>query len=166
MSSTGLNGETMNLATHPRTLLAILVGLGCADCRHYAASTPRTVHENDHGANFERIFGETPPPGVSVVNSVVITYASRPGVVTTDDFEFELLATRAWIDAQIEKWSLSNGLMPGEFERRKSGAKPWYTPKPADQYDAQRDASSVGYFHLLVDREPVEERFRVFASKH
>ena len=145
---------------------AVLTGAYLAGCQRYAASTPRTVHEGDNAGNYERVFGEPPPAEVSVVNSAVVTYSSRPGVVTTDDFEFELLVPRVWITRTIEKYSLGTGLLPGEFERRKSGAKPWYAPEPADQYGAHRDMSSVGYFHLLVDRDPVGARFRVFVSKH
>ena len=38
-------------------------------------------------------------------------------------------------------------------------------PKPGDQGAAHRDLGSVGYLQLLVDGEPVGERFRVSVSK-
>src|SRR6185295_16187362 len=67
-------------------------------CSEYSAATPREYFEKDHAANFERILGDPPPKDVTVVNSVVVAYAWRLGVVTTDDWEIEVLAPRNWLE--------------------------------------------------------------------
>lgn len=71
-------------------LFGVLVFLG--GCRSYTQNTPREYFEGDNAANYQRVFGEFVPPDVTVVNSVVVGHAWRPGVVTTDDFAFELIA--------------------------------------------------------------------------
>ena len=64
------------------------------------------------------------------------------------------------------------GMCDGEFiERqiasRRERARAWYAPKPLDQYDLYRDASSFGYVHMLVQKEGESDgRQRVFISKH
>ncbi|HEX7860449.1 MAG TPA: hypothetical protein VF773_09000 [Verrucomicrobiae bacterium] len=79
-----------------RALTLFILVVVFAGCRSYTASTPSQVDEGDHSANYTRVFHEPVPYDVTVVNSVVVTYSFRPGVVTTDDFEFEC-------------WSLLNG---------------------------------------------------------
>src|SRR5438874_2319758 len=85
-------------------------------CQHYADSTPRRYLEADHDANYRRVFRSPVPEDVTIVNSVVITYAWRPGVVTTDDFEFELLVPEDWIKQRCKKWYLYK--QTGEFAKR------------------------------------------------
>ena len=147
-----------------------MVAAALAGCRSYVESTPSKVLEGDDPANYTRVFREPLPSDVTVVNSAVVTYAVRPGVVTTDDFEFELLVPRPWIQKATKRFYL--GKSEGEFIQKELGsrrknARPWYAPKPLEQYDLYRDASSVGYVHMLVQKEgEVDGRQRVFISKH
>jgi len=153
-----------------RALSLIILAITLVGCRSYVESTPRQYLEGDHPANYARIFRESIPSDVTVVNSAVITYSFRPGVVTTDDFEFELTAPPQWIEKEAKRFYL--GKNDGEFIQKELGARraharPWYAPKPLDQYDLYRDATSVGYVHMLVQKEPeTDGRHRVFISKH
>ena len=148
-------------------LLTVAALLGC---HSYVESTPRQYLEGDHAANYGRIFHEPVPSNVTLVNSAVVIYSFRPGVVTTDDFEFELIVSRQWIEREAKRFYLRKG--EGDFIRREIGrrqehARPWYAPKPLDQYDLYRDVSSVGYVHMLVQKEAEPDgRQRVFISKH
>lgn len=58
----------------------------------YVDSTPMQLHEGDGAANYQRVFDTPPPAEVRVLHSVVATYEFRLGVVSSADFEFELLA--------------------------------------------------------------------------
>lgn len=153
-----------------RALTLLMLTAVLAGCRPYVESTPSKVLEGDDPANYARVFREPLPSDVTVVNSVVVTYSFRPGVVTTDDFEFELIVPRSWIQKATKRFCL--GKSEGEFIQRKLGsrrkdARPWYAPKPLDQYDLYRDATSVGYVHMLVQKEgEADGRQRVFISKH
>jgi len=139
-------------------------------CRSYVESTPSKVLEGDNPENYARVFREPVSSDVTVVNSVVVTYSFRPGVVTTEDFEFELLVPRQWIQKLAERFYLgkSDGeSIQREIASRREQARPWYAPKPLDQYDLYRDATSVGYIHMLVQKEgEADGRQRVFISKH
>jgi hypothetical protein len=141
-----------------------------AGCRSYVESTTSKVLEGDNPENYARVFREPVLTNVSIVNSVVITYSFRPGVVTTDDFEFELLVPREWIPKATKRFYLrkSDGeFIERELDSRRKDARPWYAPKPLEQYDLYRDASSVGYVHMLVQKEgETDGRQRVFISKH
>jgi hypothetical protein len=153
-----------------RAILLLFLAAAFAGCSSYVESTPSKVLEGDDPANYARVFREPLPFGVTVVNSTVVTYSFRPGVVTTDDFEFELLVSPLWIQKAIKRFYLRKG--EGEFIReeidsRRKDARPWYAPKPLEQYDFYRDVTSVGYVHMLVQREGESDgRHRVFISKH
>jgi hypothetical protein len=139
-----------------RALSLLILSIAFVGCRSYVQSTPSQVLEGDDPANYKRVFREPLPADVTVVNSTVVTYALRPGVVTTDDFEFELLVPPLWIQKAVKRFYL--GKSKGEFIERELGsrrkdARSWYAPKPLDQYDLYRDASSVGYVHMLVQQD-------------
>ena len=146
-------------------LLAVLAG-----CQQYANSTPATVLETDDAENYERVFRVAVPRDVDVVHSVVVTYAFRIGVVTTDDWAFEVLAPRSWVERQSAKWRLGPAASArvAVEARQADPLRPWYAPKPVSAYDAfVVQATSVPYVHLLVDRSPLPDgRVRVFVSKH
>lgn len=152
------------------SVVLCLLSVALMGCRHYVNSTPCQCLEGDDAANYWKVFKSAAPEGVTVVNSVVVGYASRPGVITTDDFEFELLATEEWIGLCAKKWCLTRG--DGEFVRREldgrkgRSIRSWYAPKSIDSYELYRDCSSVGYVHMLVAKEEVGNRRRVFLSKH
>ncbi len=139
--------------------LAVLGG-----CRTYTENTPREYFEGDNAANYQRIFKEAVPADVTVVNSVVVGYSWRLGVVTTDDFEIELIAP----PSRIKLWE--KDLFPttlGIAIRKARPIRPWYAPKPSDAYRSFRDRTSAGYFHLLEETSPEPDgRIRVFLSKH
>jgi hypothetical protein len=153
----------------------VLAGLFCVllfsgGCQHYADSTPRQYFEGDNEANYQRVFRSPVPQNVTVIHSIVVGYASRPGVVTTDDFEFELLASEDWIKRTCKKWYLreqTGDFIERELEHRKQHPlRSWYAPRPLDSYDLYRDVTSVGYVHMLVEKSRTSDRFRVFLSKH
>ncbi|MGC4072925.1 MAG: hypothetical protein QM760_10455 [Nibricoccus sp.] len=146
-------------------LTLLLIGL--SGCRSYTESTPSKTFEGDPAANYQRVFKEPVPPDVTVINSVVVGYSWRPGVVTTDDFEFELIVPSSW----PARWQKTFHLKPGgadDAERRKNNPiRPWYAPKPIASYETYRDMTSVGYVHMLVDKTAeADGRLRVFISKH
>jgi hypothetical protein len=153
-----------------RVLFLLSVTFALAGCRSYVKSTPRHFSEGDHPANYKKIFREPIPSDVTVVNSVVVTYSFRPGVVTTPDYEFEVIAPQSWIEKQTKHFYLRKGegeFMARELGRRRDHARPWYAPKSLDQYDLYRDMSSVGYVHMLVQKEAESDgRLRLFVSKH
>ncbi len=144
----------------------MLLGFTIGGCQSYTDATPRTVHEGDNEANYSRVFRESRPGDVTVVNSVVVAYGWRPGVVTTDDFEFELLVPAAWIEKWTRRFRLRRAADFRIAARTESAMRPWYAPKPVDRYDTYIDATSVRYVHMLVNPDAVEGRFRVYVSKH
>jgi hypothetical protein len=141
-----------------------------AGCQQYANSTPATVLESDDVANYERIFREALPRDVDVVHSAVVTYGFRIGVVTTDDWAFEVVAPRSWVERQRAKWRLgpAGSAMAAVEARQADPVRRWYAPKPLSAYDAfVVQATSVPYVHLLVERSPLPDgRVRAFMSKH
>lgn len=151
-------------------VLAAGLMLAFAGCQQYANSTPATVLESDDAANYQRVFREAVPPGVDVVRSVVVTYGFRIGVVTTDDWAFEIVAPPAFVDRQKAKWQLGPaGAAIGAIEARKANPiRPWYAPRPLAAYQALVvQATSVPYVHLLVERRAAPDgRVRLFMSKH
>lgn len=155
---------------YPALSLLILSAAVLAGCRSYVESTPSKVLEGDDPANYVRVFREPLPADVTVVNSAIVTYSFRPGVVTTDDFEFELIVPREWIAKVTKRFYLgkSDGaFIQRELDSRRKDARPWYAPNSLDQYDLYRDATSVGYVHMLVQKEgETDGRQKVFISKH
>ncbi|HEY1107376.1 MAG TPA: hypothetical protein VGE76_02050, partial [Opitutaceae bacterium] len=100
---------------------------------------------------------------------VVVVYAWRLGVVTTDDFEFELLAPPPVVQTWVKRWNLRSHFSndPGITQRMQRPIRPWYAPGARADYEAHRDMTSVGYLHLLVAKTPEPDgRQRVFVSKH
>ena len=153
-----------------RTLFLLMLAAALAGCRSYVESTPSKLVEGDHLANYSRVFRELIPSDVTVINSAVITYSFRPGVVTTDDFEFELVVPSSWIQGTAKRFYMGKSdrdFTQRELSARRERARPWYAPKSLDDYDLYRDASSVGYVHMLVEKtgEP-DGRQRLFISKH
>ena len=100
-------------------LLAVLAG-----CQQYANSTPATVLETDDAENYERVFRVAVPRDVDVIHSVVVTYAFRMGVVTTDDWAFEVLAPRGWVERQSAKWRLVRRRRRGGGRGASGGSPP------------------------------------------
>jgi biopolymer transport protein ExbD len=149
-------------------VLDALAGRGCATDEKLCRFTRPYLDVDlgslvDHAGNYARVFGESPPADTVVVNSAVVAGKYRyEGYL---EYEFELLTTRAWITGEVVRSSLDMPLVPGEFEQRRTSAMPWYAPKPREQYRSYRDPTSVGHNHLLVDREPVGDRLRVFVSR-
>lgn len=130
------------------------------------------IHEGDHAANFERVFREPPPPGVEVVNSIVAEYRWRLGTVSTDDWEFEIVAPRAWIDDRARKMHLApardNPFIANHVAERKTRARKWYAPEPLDTYEVfYLTPTSIPYVHMLIERRPQRDgRYKVYLSKH
>lgn len=145
----------------------LLVATLPAACQWYVQ---HTVLDTDMLADYERVFGCPVPSNVGVVRSMVVNYAWRPGVVTTDDWCFELLAPRAWIDLQLAELHLEParaeelGLVPA----RDGGDLPaWYAPGPLESYEPYvLRLTSIPYVHMLVSSHPEPDgRYRVFTSK-
>jgi len=128
-------------------LLALATG-----CRHYAAATPRQTFEGDDVANYCRVFEEEPGKDVTVVDSVVIGYSYRPGVVTSDDWEFKLVVPESWIAAATERFFLRPDYLGDTARRAQNPIREWYRPDPDSSYKAYRDPSSVGYVHPGIFR--------------
>jgi hypothetical protein len=153
----------------PAFSLVVFAGL-LVGCRAYTESTPRHYLQGGPEVNYKRIFHKPRPAAVRVVNSWVIVYGWRPGVITTDDFEFELLASEQWIQEEGRHFGLrrdDSDFFKRELAHRKESAAPWYAPKPLDQYDLYRDITERGFVHMLVQKKPeTDGRRRIFISKH
>ncbi len=146
-------------------LFALMITL--SGCRSYTESTPRQYLEGDHASNYRRVFKEEVPRDVTVLNSVVVAYAWRPGVVTTDDFEFELLVPASWLASRQKSLRLQEQFTADIEARKNRPMRSWYAPKPFTSYEPYRDLSSVGYVHMLVDKRVESDgRSHVFFSKH
>ena len=108
-------------------------------------------------------------------------------MVTTDDWEFEILAPRTWIDRRIQSLDLSPAGAPPSpsdlesatttiatapwraiYQRKLHPIRDWYAPKPLDAYEAyDLGTTDVPYVHMLVESvAAVNGRRRVFISKH
>jgi len=140
-------------------------------CRSYANSTPREIFEGNNSANYERAFKEQMPEGVAVLNSVVIGYAFRPGVVTTDDWEFEIIASYDWVLRFADKFHLQqgkDGFVQYEIQRRlESPIREWYAVDALDEYELFRDLTSVGYVHMMVSKNKTDgNNHHIYISKH
>jgi hypothetical protein len=154
-----------------RHLVAIAAACCAVACQSYTDATPRRVLDSDPSANYERVFDHPVPKDVEIVHSVVIAYSWRLGVVTTDDWAFEVVAPRSWIDEQIEELDLVSADSSWGFEdllqRKQSGLPEWYAPLPIDSY--QRYVlllTSIPYVHMLVSKTPEpDSRYRVFTRK-
>ena len=123
----------------------------------------------DNAGNYQRIFQAPVPADVTVVHSYVVAYDWRWDVITTDDFEFELLVPTPWLAQASKRFGLfkTGGQWDVPMARRKESALEWYSPKPIESYDRYRDSTSTGYVHMLVDKErEADGRNRVFVSKH
>ena len=154
------------------------IAVAMCGCQWYTNSTPRRYLESDDAANFERVFRVPPPVRVDVVRSVVIAYQWRPGVVTTDDWEFELVASQAWVNEQVKAMHLialdpaaageNTALATNIRERQNHPIRPWYAPGSLSSYDAYYSGmTSIPYVHVLVDkRQQPDGRHVVYASKH
>lgn len=150
-----------------RALCLLICAAALTGCRSYVESTPAKVLERDNSANYTRVFHGPVPNDVTVLNSVVVTHSFRPGVVTTDDFEFEVVAPRQWIEKTAKRFYLrqSDGaFLERELNSRRKDARTWYAPRPIDEYDLYRDITSVGYVHMLVQKErEADGRQRAFS---
>jgi len=148
----------------------LIAAAALSGCHSYVDSTHARVLEEGPAAQYARVFGEPAPSDVGIVNAFVVAYGVRPGVVTTDDFEFELLVPDVWIQRAAKRFYLQR--YEGEAALKEQGARreharPWYAPNSLDDYDLYRDLSSVGYVHMLVQRQAEPDgRRRVFISKH
>ena len=156
-----------------RVLILLLHVALLAGCQSLGEPVPSKLWEGDNAWNYKRVFDEPIPADVSVVHSFVVTYAFRIGVITTDDWEFELIASDKWVEEYVEQRYLRElDDQASEFDVREVGsrrnqAKAWYAPGSLDQYDLYRDQSSAAYVHMLVRKtKEGDGRRRVFLSKH
>jgi hypothetical protein len=152
---------------------AVFAGVFVSHCSDRAAATPREYFEGDHAANFERILGDAPPTDVTVVNSVVVGYAWRLGVVTTDDWEIEVIAPRVWLEHTIDQLHLVSlgdapWLAKPMRDRQLNPIRTWYAPAAFEDYDAYYlGVTSIPYVHMLIEKHAqADGRFRAFISKH
>lgn len=148
-----------------RLILFLMVAAALCGCRSYETAG---LADGRHEANYARVFREPVPPDVTVLNSRVVSF--RPGAATADDFEFELLVPGPWIARTAKAFYLRAGQgehLQNEMNLRRSPARPWYAPKPLEQYDLYRELATVRSVHMLVQKgaEP-DGRQRVFLSKH
>src|SRR5438128_1922321 len=91
------------------SLLVFTFGAALVGCRSYVQSTPARYWEEDNPGNYKRVFHEDVPADVSIGNSVVVTYTPRPGVVTSGDFEFEVVVPSEWIEKAAKRFYLWEG---------------------------------------------------------
>jgi len=152
-------------------LLVILTMVGCGP-------VTSTIHEGDNASNYRAIFKEDVPSNVEVLNCIFVTYqTNRIAVVTTPDWEIELIAPKTWIDkiaekrhlAPIEKYPHSVEYHLSDIKNRiDHRGREWYVPKDISAYDCYfNEYTSIVYVHMLVDKIPMNDnRYHVFLSKH
>jgi hypothetical protein len=134
-------------------------------------SVPRKILEGNNNENYKRIFKAQPSDEIVVLNSVVIDYAWRLGVVTTDDWEFELIAPTTWVSNASDRFYLQkddSDSVKSEINRVfQKPIRPWYAINDIDKYELYRDATSRGYVYMLVSKMPIENgKYHIFISKH
>jgi hypothetical protein len=150
--------------TRVSMLIAVIGGL--AACAHYEAPTPRAYLEANP-ENYRRLFGTAIPADVTVVNSVIVEYADRSGVVTHLDYELELLVPTSWVDLEVDRFLHRDQMREEVVERLSLAIRPWFVPRPIEAFWAYRDPSSRGWVHMFVGKEPTPDgRWHVFLSKH
>lgn len=137
----------------------------------------RQIDDTHHAANYERVFGSPAPANVEVVRSRLVKYRSSASVAQalgpTDDWKFELLAPRAWIDDFADDLGMrradkDDGIHRSLAEaRQRSATQEWYAPRPIECYEVYYlYMTSIPYVFFYVEREPqADGRFRFFASK-
>lgn len=151
-------------------VLSLLFGVsGCG-------SVTPVYHEGNNPQNYKDIFKETLPSDVEVVHSVYVTYSPsfRPGVITTPDWEVEVIAPESWITGKAKKLYLRKIEDVNDFpirmikDRVEQRGREWYVPKDISEYTCYYlYPTSIPYVHMLVDKTPVSNgRYRVFLSKH
>ena len=154
-------------------ILAIGVCIALIGCRSYEEPAVRDYFEGDHVSNYRRVFQVSPPEDVDVLNSVVIAYGAGRDVMTRDDWAFELIVPREWIDKIRQRMLLARAeevshAVSAINERKDHPLRPWYAPKPVSEYELYYlTVTPVPYIQMLVDAEPESDgRWRVFISKH
>ena len=141
------------------SLLALLV-IGCST----------TVTESlDPEVNYALKFSEMPRPRATVVHSRVereqpVFLWLFPSEVRNGEWEFELIATRAWVRV------LGADFTPIDWEdvKLRSDLPEWFTPD-ARRFSALRwsGTSDLAAAHLFIEREPKDpERVHVFLCRH
>ena len=154
-------------------ITAACVGLALMGCRSYEGPTSRDYLEDDHVSNYRRIFELSPPEEVDVVNSVVIAHGAGRDTITRDDWEFELVVPREWIEKTARHMNLARGeevthAVSAINERKEQPIRPWYAPRPITEYELYYfTLTPVPYIQMLVEAQPQPDgRWRVFISKH
>ena len=143
-----------------------------AGCQTSEPLIAREYLEDDHVANYRRVFDLPPREDVDVLNSIVIAYGRKPGIITTDDWLFELVVPASWIERTARLMHLAraedvNHAVAAINERKQMPLRDWYAPKPVSEYKLYYlSVTSVPYVHMLVESESQPDgRYRVFISK-
>jgi hypothetical protein len=127
-----------------RSTSAVVLCVLLAGCQAY------TFLEQDHHENYRRVFAADPPEEVEVLNSVVVDYSWRPLVVTTDDWEFELLAPRWWIEEQLALKQASGGTSARHAGRQGFGASEVQSPSGPSRVSATGSCSRRACQKIVV----------------
>ena len=154
------------------------IAVACASvllsgCRSSVQPVTRDYFEGDHVSNYRRIFELSPPEDVDVVNSLVIAYGAAPGVMTRDDWAFELVVPAEWIDKTARLMHLARAeevtaAVDAINYRKEHPLRPWYAPSPITEYELYYlTLTSHPHIQMLVDAQPEPDgRRKVFISKH
>lgn len=138
----------------------LLLGSGC--------STTETI-SYDHAYNYENKFSLMPTPKAEVVNSrlerVTSTFVGKPWSTINGEWEFELIATRAWTDKIQEYYE------PTDWDQVKTwlrgGLSPWFAPDPEKFVPFHMPGPSSIAAHLFVEKTPSDpDRIRLFVCRH
>lgn len=157
----------MKIIIQIKLLILLIIVAGCGTV------TP-VHHEGNNSENYKKIFDESIPSNVQVINSIYVTYSGfNIGLNTTPDWEIELIVSEKWIEDKVEELHLRKVTNPyyskfDSIKNRLKNAKDWYVPKPISNYDCYYlYPTSIAYVHMLVDKTPLgKDSYRVFLSKH
>ena len=154
-------------------ILAVCFGIFLAGCRSNVQPVSRHFLEGDDVANYRRIFELPPPDEVDVINSIVIAHDAAPGVMTRDDWAFELIAPTDWIHKTARHMHLARAeeathALIAINDRKQQPLRPWYAPRPISEYQLYYfTLTRVPYIQMMVDARPEPDgRRKVFISKH
>ena len=154
-------------------ILVVCVGIFLPGCRSGVQPVSRDFLEGDDISNYRRIFELPPPEDVDVLNSIVIAHDSAPGVMTRDDWAFELIVPPEWIQKTARHLHLAraeevNSAVTAINDRKQQPLRPWYAPRPISEYQLYYlTLTPVPYIQMMVDAQPEPDgRRHVFISKH
>lgn len=143
-----------------KTLLPVLLAGVFGGCVHPGSES------TDSAANYAAVFKTMRQPSPIILNSRLDHYSKSfgpwQGGERNGEWEFEILATKAWLD------EVKHGFVPTTFnDGFRSPRVAWWKPD-AEHFDVYHmPYSSYSAAHLYVEKNPKDpDRIHVFIQRH